>query len=470
MADEQKEEKEYQKKKDPRIRILIISVLIEVGIFVGINLLFLLPSTVSITTPPTISLILPSSGKILTGVIFGIVGMIVGFVVFKKGLRRRIFLILVLIGIFAVIGLLTLPTISVATPASWTILVGGTVGITVIVAVGFLLIYWWWAENNLFFTFVPEGRAKHVVRGDAYRKTLIQWKGHTLATRKTRGVDVGDVVEVETQKGLNWFTSPIKRLKTFFRGFFGGFEFYGWWPLDDIYIYDFSWTNRTQDGQIQRHEKELLDYLILKDDIYILEVKDAEDKDLLPLTIKLALTARILGPYKSSFCIQNWLETLLNRMGPAVRDKITERSYGDWIKEKGDLADLIISDPETKRLLKKFRKYYGIEVRAIEIIEIDPGEEYRKATLQKFLAEREKERIKAVYEEIEAHGDIGKLIRTLEALEKSPGEGSKWVILPGLTDLISQVFPGRTPETLKSEDIKMLREIIKEFRSSKKKV
>lgn len=303
------------------------------------------------------------------------------------------------------------------------------------IILAFLLIYFWWAPNNLFFTFVPEGRAKIVVRGDAIRKILIQWKGHILT-------DDWDVVEQPTK-----------------RRFFGGLRIYGWWPLDDIYIYDFSWTNVREDGEIQRHEKETIDYILLKDDVYWAKVEKAEDQKLLPLDIELVLTVRALNPYKALFQVENWLETVINRTEPAVRDRITEDTYENWIVKPKDLADSIVSDLETKELLKEFKERYGVDLRAIEVKEIDPGKDYRDATLAKYLAEREKDkilvqaeaererikkvaqgetqRIKKVYAQVQEFGDLGREIRGYEAIEKS-GEASKWIMFP--TEFLSRII------------------------------
>ncbi len=353
----------------------------------------------------------------------------------------------------------------------WKILIasGGFMGMMVL---GFCLIYFWWAPNNLFWTFVPEGRAKIVVRADEVRKILIQWKGHVLAEQAMpdQGIDVWDVIEGD---------SPKRR--------FGGLRFYGCWPLDDIYVYDFSWTNVAQNGAIEAHEREALDYMLLKEDVYLAVIGKAEDKELLPVDIKLVLTMRVVNPYKAGFLIQNWLEAVINRVRPAVRDIFTEDTYKSWISTKKDLADRIINNSKVKEFLEQeCRVRYGTEIRAIEIMDIDPGEDYRKATLAEYLAEREKakvligaeaererlkkvaqgeaQRIKKVYEQIKKFGDSGKLLRTLEAMEKSPGEGSKWVIpLPGATDLISQVFPGKDLNSLTSDDIAKLREILEKF-------
>ncbi len=79
----------------------------------------------------------------------------------------------------------------------------------------------------------------------------------------------------------------------------------------------------------------------------------------------------------------------------------------------------------------EFKDRYGIEVRKTEIKEIDPPAEYREITLKKYIAERQREevvtladaeakRIKVVYNKISEFGDIGRLVRALEAVERSP--------------------------------------------------
>ncbi len=292
-------------------------------------------------------------------------------------------------------------------------------GIIVVVFLGlagFCLVYFWWAPNNLFFTFVPEGRAKIVVRGDAFKKVLIQWEGYRLDND-------GNVVEGSSKR----------------KGLFGGLKFYGLWPIDDIYIYDFQWTGIKEDGSIDPHPKETIDYVLLKDDVYGLKEEKAEDKNLLPLDVTVALTIRVVNPYKALFNVQNWLETLYNRIRPYIRDFITTGTYEEFIVSQDRMGPRIYSKLKEEEIINEFLDRYGIEIRKIEVKDIDPGEDYRKATLAKYLAEREKEkvvveaeaeekRLEKVYNKIKEFGDLGKFLRTLEALEKSPGEGSKWVV------------------------------------------
>lgn len=322
------------------------------------------------------------------------------------------------------------------------------IGFISILVMDFFLIYFWWAPNNLYFTFIPEGTAKHILKGKAYHKTLIQWKGHALATEKSRRVEIGDVIEIKEE--LKWWFF-LRRLLIFIRTCFGGLRYYGFWPIKDVWIYDFSWTNRTQDGEIQKHPKQAMDYLLLKDDVFVVEVRDAEDKDALHADILLILTLRVVNPYQASFVVQNWLETVINRVVPAVRNEYTKDTYANWISEDKDLAERIL------KALRNFlenecRKRYGSEVRAIEVIDIDPGEGYRELTLRKFTAEQEKkativnaqaevERVNLAYKAVEGFGPLGKLMKLLEALKESPGDGVKWVIpLPGTTDILSKVI------------------------------
>lgn len=335
-------------------------------------------------------------------------------------------------------------------------------------ATSFLLVYFWWAPNNLFFTFVPEGRAKVVVRGDAFKKVLLQWEGHILAESSSRDHEAGDVIE----GGLD--------LRKYF---LGGLKFYGFWPLDDIYLYDFSWTNMLQDGTVQPHPKQTLDHCLVKIDVYWAKVWMAEDQKMLPLDVELVLTIRVLNPYKALFRVQNWLETTINRIEPAVRNAISRKAYKTWIGGKADLADEIYKQKEVDDLLKEFRSNLGVDVKAIEVRSINPTtaevDRAREATLKRYFAEQdrdritveanaEKKRLEAVYGTIQEFGDLGKMVRLLEALEKSPGEGSKWVLpVPGMADLISQIFPGKEPSSLGPEEIRNLRGLIESLGEQK---
>ncbi|HOK35572.1 MAG: SPFH domain-containing protein [Candidatus Pacebacteria bacterium] len=290
--------------------------------------------------------------------------------------------------------------------------------------VGFLVVYFYLAPRNLFFTFVTEGTCKIILKGRSFHKILIQYKGHTL------------------DKDFNVIEGEERHL-------LGGLRYYGIWPLCDVAIYPFGWTNMTIEGKIEKHPKKIIDYVLLKDDVYWAEIENAEDINLLPLFIGVTYTIRICNPYKAKFNVQNWLETVLNQTIPVIRDIITKDSYENWIKQMNDIGNIIFKEAEN--IISDIREKYGVEISRIQIRNIDPPKEIRDKTLASYLAEQKKrakiieaeaeeERIKKVYNAIREIPD-GISIRTLEALEKSPEKGNKVIIpIPGVLDKIGNKF------------------------------
>lgn len=234
----------------------------------------------------------------------------------------------------------------------------------------FLVLFIWFglAPRNIFFTFVKEGTAKIVVRGDKFQKVLIQWEGYALD-------EDWNVVE-RAARGR----------------FFGGMRLYGFWPFDQIYTYNFQWTGVAENGEIQAHPKKRIDYVLLKDDVYWAKIEKAEDNELLPLDVEVLLTQRVVNPRKALFAIQNWLETIINRTKPAVRDSITLSTYRKLIAEEEAIGEGVYNRLEKRDILKgEFLDRYGVEIRRIEIKSINPEKKFREATLKKWLGEREAE-------------------------------------------------------------------------------
>lgn len=287
-------------------------------------------------------------------------------------------------------------------------------------------IWWGLAPMNICFTFIHEGTAKIVVSGGEAVKTLIQFKGHKINSK-------GRVVKGEQGERL-----------------FGGLAFYGIWPLRDIYIYNFSWTAVTERGEIKEHRNETLDYIGLFDDVYWLQVVKAEDDELVPLDVEALVVIRIVNPYKALFRVQDWLEMVLNRVKPLLRKEISDFSYEALIQDRESLGKKIYD--KAKDLWSELEKDYGVKVLKLEVKEIDPPDDLRKLTLKKVTAQREAEvvkiqadaekgRIATVFGALEETGETGKLVRTLEALEKSPEKGSKWVVpLSGGVDALIKAF------------------------------
>jgi len=357
-------------------------------------------------------------------------------------------------------------------------------GIVLLLIDGFLACYFILAPNNYFFTFVHEGTAKFVVRGDKFQKCLIQWRGYTFD-------DEWNVVTEKTVKNGKIYKEPRHPL--------GGFRFYGIWPINDIHIYEFRWVGVTEEGK-ENPKREWLDSMILKDDVYLCKIPAAEDKDKLPLDFQVFLTIRIVNPYKAKFAVQRWLETVLNRIQPLMRQYISRYTYAELLPMRQEVggkmwqelkeAKLVgrMEDPEPER--GEFINRYGVEVRAIEVRQIEPPETWRAATLKKFEAERKAEavvaeakgdkkatitraegevkRLEKVYSGIKKFGDLGKLVRTLEAAEKSPLAASLTIqAIPGLPEILRGVF-AKPPEEITVKELRELKELVQKLLEKEK--
>lgn len=360
---------------------------------------------------------------------------------------------------------------------------GLLLGIIFLAIAIFFSIYFLLAPNNCFFTFVKEGTAKYIVRGDKFERCLIQWEGYTF-----------DYSKPHPEK---W--NVVKGKEP--RHPFGGLRFYGIWPIFDVYIYQFSWTGVNERRETQPHDKVWLDYILLKDDVYLCMVSGAEDKDLIPLDLKIFLTIRIVNPYKAKFAVQNWLETVINRMEPSIRQYVAQYSFEELIPKKQTVGSEMwnklketgligrMEDPEGQR--GEFIDRYGAEVRAIEVQDISPPEGLQKIILAKTTAEKEaaaeiarargdkkatiirakgeEKRIGTVYNKIKEFKDLGKLIRTLEAMERSPLAASVTIqAIPGLPEVLRGIF-GKPPEKITLKEIRELKKIIKKILKSQKK-
>lgn len=375
----------------------------------------------------------------------------------------------------------------------WLIL-GTTIGTVLAFGVWIALVYFWWAPNNLYFTFVREGTAKAIVKGHEFYKVILRFKGYTLDedgnvfpedTWIKDGLPLDVVEELGADGHLKvWVRAdsgkrskkeitgavkiPLIR-KSWFERLFGGLCFYGAWPVIDVFTYLFEWVGVKIDGKLEHHPQKKLDCIMVKDDVYGCSIVNAEDKELMPLNIDLALTARIVNPHKALFVVENWFELMINRVRTFVRDFVTTDTYAKFTKETTEIERGVYKRLKERGILDEFRDRYGIDLRKIEVVNLDPADEkrFREVTMQEVIARREQDailvradaerqrlekvaagerkRIELEYDQVQQFGDLGKLIRTLEAMEKSPAEGSRWVVpLPGFASFLGQVFPGES--------------------------
>ena len=177
----------------------------------------------------------------------------------------------------------------------------------------FLFCWYVLAPRNIFFTFVEEGKAKIVVKGDSFERILVQWEGYTVDNQ-------GNIVSEDEENKEPWHP-------------FGGLRFFGFPPIYKIYKYNLRWTGIRQDGTPSSHEEEL-DSVLLKDFVYYTLIEKAEDKDMVPLNVDLIITARVVNPYKSIFVAHDWLEMVMNRIKPLFREYIANNPWEELKSKK----------------------------------------------------------------------------------------------------------------------------------------
>ena len=263
------------------------------------------------------------------------------------------------------------------------------------------------AVLGLFLTFVDEGTAKIVVRGNEFDKALIAWKDHHLDK------ETWDLREGEEEKG--WF-----------RRLFGGLRFYGIPPFQKIFVYHFRWSHLHEDGTVRSHD-EWIDYVLLKMDVYVIELplvlepgkeEATEDINGMPLGISVLLPISIVNPYRALFLPRRWLPVISGVVQTRVRRFVARYRY------KEDLIDMTAGEGIEKIQKKKGLKgkeqaktgedlwekfweelkedleregaelvgedicFYGALIRkqGAGVLKIDPSPDYRKLTTRGYEA------------------------------------------------------------------------------------
>jgi hypothetical protein len=246
---------------------------------------------------------------------------------------------------------------------------------------------------------------------------------------------------------------------------FGGFRFYGIWPLFDVFIYRLRWNDihrsRERDGNMEDpsfHDK-WLDYVLLRPDVYSTNLQGAETNpsERLALNVAFNVTMQVVNPYKTIFVAPpNWVENVMVRLDAVLRGFIAAYTLDQLLVMRGDetgVWEKLGQDPFIQRTLQEWgilipeggiqMRDIGLPVELQTVAEAKRVEELRAEGARQAVlvaAEAEATRIDTVYGAVERH-PAGQTIRALEALEKSPLAASVVVqMVPGLPGLLQDVF------------------------------
>ena len=316
------------------------------------------------------------------------------------------------------------------------------------------------AKNNLFFTYVEEGRAKAVMEYGEFHKMVMVYKDHyfdqlgfvrhvseegKIAKIANGRVDEKSILDdkhykIELEKPKSFLPKGIKWIGNPF--------------VYSVHSYTFRWDSLRQEvlesgAIIQKtiHHDEKIDYIIVQDDVYVTVVKEAETKQMVPLDILAVLTIRVVNPYKALFRTQEWLEQTTNLITPAIRSFVGNKEYEDLtteMKEGGQTQKAAEQGFLTEsRMDEEIQEDYGVRIKKVGFIRIDPSgaralkyvaaaskkyEAQKKAESIEVLADAEEGRIRKVYQAVQDFGPTGTSIRGAEAIEKSSQTGKSTII------------------------------------------
>jgi len=340
--------------------------------------------------------------------------------------------------------------------------------------VGLLILIWKvWAPMNFLFTIIPEGMARIIVKAGAFDKVLIQWKGYVLDQD-------GNVVPGQEP----W--RPLGDL-------LGGLHFIGW-PFRQVYVYRLRWTSVREDESEVPHD-EVLDQVLLKDHQFLVKTADAEDSEMVPLTLKILLVMRVMNPYKAIFRVQDWIEMVFALMKPVFREYCGQHLWQEMTAQKQQMGAALLADLQATGVMARIADLYGVNLSWIGVKDVGAPPTYQEASTRQYMAERDRERtlveadaaaqqtviaakaeatkiralalaearrVARAYASVQQFGDLGKLIRALEAAEKSPLAASLTVqAVPGLAEVLRGIFEkevaGITPD-----ELRRLRELLQQ--------
>ena len=286
------------------------------------------------------------------------------------------------------------------------------------------------------FTIVQEGTAKAVMKLGEFEKIIFQWRDHWMDNEWN--------IWREGEEG-----APEKATKEVkIRGrIFGGFWYYGIWPVDKIHRYTLRWTDLHRISErertietVQFHE-ERLDHVFLRPIVYWTKIFGAETKppERIPVDVEVLVTMRVFNPYRFLFIAPSTpIEDILARIDALLRDRIAQLTIDEllevntetlWKGWKIEREDKTIKIPGLKmeKLFKETLEKWGVRVaeKGVEIKRVDPPPRYSEALARRRELELESEAKKIALEigaKARASEVMGTIIESVSIAEGRPKE------------------------------------------------
>ena len=319
-------------------------------------------------------------------------------------------------------------------------------------------------KKNAFFTIVEEGQAKGVTIFGRAHKCLLAYTSHRFEgelnpKEHLHSDSFWNIKKLERDQRRpeekSWWHNFMRRILFLD---LGGLKWVGVWPFYKIYNYTFRWTSlRGQlptgfSGETKYEEtREVnIDYILVRQETYLLDLGGIEDKDLISVDIKLVWTNHVVNPFKALFRVRNWLETSADRLLTYIRMGFAASTWKEF-QTGGNLMQTF------QTILSELEEKYGVATDGLEIIDLKPPAEFQQAAEKvrmaqaeadasvhqaeaiTRLAQAEQRRIEMVMGTAKGLGDEGVAMKIAEDLAK----GGKAVVVIGTAKELVKDLVGR---------------------------
>ena len=262
------------------------------------------------------------------------------------------------------------------------------------------------ADTNILFTYPKEATAKAIMTNGQFSRFVMSLRGHRFAgelDETLNEIDKWEIVSGESE--LKGFRLPLLT----------GIRYVGLPPFSEVHRYHFTWTSLEEeqrgDGGIVskfvRKDLPKIDYVYLREDVYVTKLETAECSDNIPLDADILIGGRIVNPYKALFRVEKWLAATNNAITQRMRSFFGNHSYEQLRKIKEAMRKDASSAPQTQQddihdLSEYFKETFayienewGFRPSFVQIYSIDPGsklaDEFIRASTQKYVAEQKRD-------------------------------------------------------------------------------
>lgn len=220
------------------------------------------------------------------------------------------------------------------------------------------------APRDLVFGLLNEGEIVSIVEGGKLKNAKMRQEGKYL--------------------GPGYWVKDGSVPKTMFERLFPGLIWIGIPGINKVYTYKFIWTKVLKGAEMIERMDPNVRSIFAKAFTYGMRLIDAETKSMVKLSIDFGVVLRVVNPEIALFKNDKWLDMVTSTIVAAFRDFIkTFEGPENVIKDQGVLGNMFFEYMQKKapstikgcnNIIEELRNARGVEVDAIQILNVDYGE------------------------------------------------------------------------------------------------